>query len=506
MIDKIENDIMASYESGSIIFSDPQDRVQRYYLLKDNLDWTDKGKLFSNFKKFKPLYKYKGSLLLVDKKDFVLSINPILNFEVAKETDNDDLLFKNTRGLELRGIISDKLAFHTTITENQARHPKYVQNYIFNSYLSLPFQNRFAAFRDNGVDYFNATGYISFQPIKNIDLTFGHDKHFFGNGYRSLFLSDFSGNYPFLKINTKLWKFEYTNLFTEFISQFKGNEGNVYGYADGERIRKYSAMHHLSLNITRKLNIGIFESIIFSRGNGYEINYLNPIIFYRSIENQIGGTDNVLLGFDFKWKAFKNSLFYGQLLLDEWRFSAIIENNGDWRNKNGFQLGFKTVDLLGVHSLDVQLEYNQVRPYTYSHSDTISNFTHYNQPLAHPLGANFRELVGIVNYQTRFKVNASLKTMVAQIGTDIGDLNYGNNLFLGYNTRFQDFNNDLLQGNKNDLFLSNLVVSYNFWHNMFFDLSYTFRENLSDDNSLDYKSHTFSAGLRVNIGRSDYLF
>jgi hypothetical protein len=60
----------------------------------------------------------------------------------------------------------------------------------------------------------------------------------------------------------------------------------------------------------------------------------------------------------------------------------------------GLQLGAKYINALGIKNLDLQLEYNRVRPFTYSHRDSVANYTHYNQPMAHPLGANFSETIG----------------------------------------------------------------------------------------------------------------
>ena len=56
-------------------------------------------------------------------------------------------------------------------------------------------------------------------------MQFGHGKHFIGDGYRSLFLSDNSFNYPFLRIETKLGKLQYTNLYAELqdIQYFENN-------------------------------------------------------------------------------------------------------------------------------------------------------------------------------------------------------------------------------------------------------------------------------------------
>ena len=73
-----------------------------------------------------------------------------------------------------------------------------------------------------------------------------------------------------------------------------------------------------------------------------------------------------------------------------------------------YRLGVKYVDAFNIKNLDLQFETNRVRPYTYSHFDSVANYTHYNQPLAHPLGANFQEYIGILKYQPapRWYINA----------------------------------------------------------------------------------------------------
>ena len=64
-------------------------------------------------------------------------------------------------------------------------------------------------------------------------------------------------------------------------------------------------MHHLSVNLSKKLNIGFTESVVFQRdsttGSGFDLNYLNPVIFYRFVESFQGSADNTFIGLDFKW-------------------------------------------------------------------------------------------------------------------------------------------------------------------------------------------------------------
>ena len=82
-------------------------------------------------------------------------------------------------------------------------------------------------------------------------------------------------------------------------------------------------MHYLSANIGDRLNIGIFESIMLaedSLGNVFDINYMNPIIFYRPVEYSISYSrqGNALIRFIIKYKLTSSlSHLYGQVILDE---------------------------------------------------------------------------------------------------------------------------------------------------------------------------------------------
>ena len=90
----------------------------------------------------------------------------------------------------MRGRIGNKIGFATYLTDNQERDPLYVQQYATER-KAVPGQGFYQDFKGNGYDYFDTRGYLTFSASKYIDLTFGYDKNFIGNGYRSLFLSDF---------------------------------------------------------------------------------------------------------------------------------------------------------------------------------------------------------------------------------------------------------------------------------------------------------------------------
>jgi len=500
--------VVDSLRNESFFYSS-LDRKDHFYLLKDIWEWSPSSKIKSNKPFLKYFYKTKTDFFALDTTDFMVRINPIIHFEVMSELDNERFLFQNTRGIEVKGRISEKVGFYSMLTENQGRFQNDVSDYILTGeYPALPNGNRFKPFASGddfgGIDWFLARGYISFSPVKNIDIYFGHDQHFIGNGRRSLLLSDFSGPVPFIKIKTNVWKLQYTNLFAQLTNQFNNNDFFPEGFADGLRGKKFMALHHLSYNVNSKLNIGLFESVIFGRSNSVELSYFNPVIFYRAVENDLGSPDNVNIGLDFKWLLAKNISVYGQLLIDEWNFAALQAQEGDWKNKQAFQLGAKVINVAGIDHLDVQVEYSQVRPYTYTHYDTIANFTHFNNPLAHPLGANFRELLGIIKYQTRKDLFFQLQAAYYQKGLDSEDTNWGGNIFLDYRTLEQELNNSIGQGIQNDVFVAQFLTSWQFHHHLFIDAFYRFRS--SNNEVISNESHSMGLGFRMNIGRRELLF
>ena len=66
-----------------------------------------------------------------------------------------------------------------------------------------------------GYDYFDAEGYVGLDVSRNVALELGHGKHMLGNGMRSLLLSDTGDNYFYVKLNTRIWKLQYQNIWAE---------------------------------------------------------------------------------------------------------------------------------------------------------------------------------------------------------------------------------------------------------------------------------------------------
>lgn len=483
----------------------PVDRFNLQYLANDNWEWSVTAQNESENPILNHFYRVKSDFFHVQTEDFDLHINPVLYLSAGLEAGQDIHPYTNTRGVEMRGMISNKLGFYTYLGENQAVYPGYVRTWIDENRV-VPNQGFWKNFKENGVDFFTARGYISFDIIKNINLQFGHDRFFIGNGYRSMILSDFSNNYLFLKLNTKVWRLNYTNLFAQLTADsYIGRPGLI---GQEKFPRKFMTQHHLSINITDNFNLGVFETIMFGKPDStgfqrYELDYLNPIIFYRAIEHQSGSIDNAILGSDFKWLIGANYLLYGQLVLDEFLLREIRANSGWWANKYGYQLGLKKTNLFGIANLDLQLEHNMARPFLYAHQNIYTSYTHYRQPLAHPLGANFREYIGILRYQPLKRLALEGKVILAGYGLDTLNSNWGQDIRLSYLSRQLEYGNETGQGIGTDLSIFNFRASYQFRHNLFLEFNQLIRKQSSELEQFKQDNTFTSLALRWNFPQNN---
>jgi len=485
------------------IFSSRSDQFNRDFLRNDSWEWSRPETNTSKKPFLKSLYRNKSDLVYVDKPEFDLHVNPVLYVGGGFDSYRNDWLTTNTRGIEIRGMVDRKVGFYTFLADNQSVLPLYVQDEVDRNRV-VPHEGYWKNFKTNGVDFFQARAYIDFNISKHIYMQFGNDRTFIGNGYRSLIFSDYSPPTLFLRANVRVWKLNYLYQMNRMAADARTSGNERYP-------EKFMAFHHLTFNIGKKLNIGVFESIVFSpqdsvNNNSFDYGYLNPVIFFRAIEQQYGSSDNALLGFDLKWNAFKKVSFYGQLVLDEFKLHEITSGDGWWANKFAWQAGLKYIDALNVSNLDFQLEFNSVRPYTSAHFSQYGSYSNYRQSLAHPLGANFNEVVGIVRYQPMPKLNLIAKVFYANPGRDDTDQNWGGDILKNYESREQDYGNTIGQGNKNTILFVDLTASYMIRHNVFIDAKQIIRQSKSDLPAYNSNSSITSLALRWNIPQRNYDF
>lgn len=488
-------------DDDSIVFKNAQNaNVPNKPILRETFEKTPILKYF---------YKTPANLLQLHTPSFELIVNPIVKLSYYNQVDNSDIVFQNTRGIEARAYIDKKVYLYTQLLENQRSFLNYTEAWI-NKFRTIPGQgfwkNYISGVISNlkGYDYFNARAYVGFNPVNSINIEFGHGNHFLGNGYRSLLLSDFSHNYFYLKFYTRIWKFHYQNIFAEMAPTT-----TLLNPGDNLLPKKYTATHYLSFKPNNKFEIGIFETVIFARENHFELQYLNPVILYRAVEHFLDSPDNVILGTNVKWNPIKGISLYGQFVMDEFKLSEVKKQSGWWANKFGAQIGMKYMNAFGIDHLDLQIEYNAVRPYTYAHRDTlpglsnysVANYSHSNQPLAHPLGANFRETIFLLRYKPFNRLYCQARGLFTNYGDDGQGQNWGGNILNPLETIEMEYGNKIGQGIKKNIRALNVDISYELFHNYFIDLQGAWRQTKTD--VVTYQ-HYIGGGFRVNIANIAY--
>jgi hypothetical protein len=328
--------------------------------------------------------------------------------------------------------------------------------FVTDSLKLAPRFNRLISGGNGGALNLSLNGLAYWKPIPFVTLTIGNDKQFWGDGYRSLLLSENAASYPFIQAKINVWKIAYEHqvLFLKDLIAGKGTD----------RFNKFASMHLLSCNVSPSFNFYIFEAVVWQqqdsgRHRGVDIQYLNPTIFFRSVEYNIGSPDNMLMGLGGKLKLWDHVHFYGQFMLDEFNLKAIVKNWGWWGNKHGLQAGLKIYGSSPRRPQLFQVEYNLVRPYTYSHYTSLVNYGYLRQPLAHPDGANFEEFLALYRIAFTKLWMVHVKGAVTFYGTDPAGKNYGSDIYEYNSSYVSDYGNHLGQGIPTYDFAQELIVS-----------------------------------------------
>ncbi len=377
---------------------------------------------------YRKLYQENLFIIRDSASKFYCTIDPLFNFQGSVDhSDSNKKFYQNTRGILVQGNVGSKFAFSSSFWENQADYPTYLNQFIAENYV-VPGNGRPKLFGTNGYDFSMSEAYLSYSPSSHFNFQGGYGKNFIGDGYRSLFLSDNSFAYPYIRITTTFWHIQYTNLYTEFLDPFA--DPSILQNNEGLFQRKAGSFQYLSWNATPKMEWGLFQGMIWGAGNQYNqmtlnANYFNPLLFANTVKYGFNNAPNMVVGAALKYKFSNHFMAYGQLLLNDVPKQLKLVY---FDNQTAHQTGVKYYNSIGKVHFIFQLEYNEVRPYTYASKDSLDNYSNYNQSLADPMGANYRELVGILHLKyDHFSLSFQLN--YAQIGLDSNNHNFGSNIF-----------------------------------------------------------------------------
>lgn len=446
---------------------------------------------------------------------FNMTLHPEFDLTGWANASGGSGAFEKMLGFNFNAALGKKLSGNFRMRFSNSRLPLFIVRKILVNNV-VPGQGYASRIHTDEYQYSNGSGYISYTPSRFFNLQIGHGKNSIGDGYRSLLLSAHANNYGYARLTTNIWKIKYVNLFTSF-KDIRGSRGDRSLFT-----QKYSSIHYLDWNISKSVSLGLFEAVVWqgedtSGVRGFDVNYLNPIIFFRPVEFSLGSPDNVLLGINGKIKFLKRNFLYGQLLLDEFVLSEVTADikhylgkgdstqSGWWANKQAFQVGIKGYEPFKFRGFFYQAEFNFVRPYTYTHITINQNYGHFNEPLAHPLGANLVEKLLRLTYQ-KGRIYAEAKLIHSMYGQDTSatSVSFGQNIFRSYLDRKGEYDNRILQGIKTTLVYGELNVAYilNAQMNLRLEAGVIMRRESNAFRT--YHENYFKLGLKTSI--PDYFY
>lgn len=392
-------------------------------------------------------------LYSVRTKEFRMYANPVLFLSGGIDQNTDPAaadaslpLYNNLRGLVLRGSIGEKIGFHTEAGDYLARVPEFRYRQ-FRELGSIPGEEEIKQFGDqNGINYFKTRAYITAEATDWLRIKFGKDRAHWGNGWQSLILSDHAADAFLLNLTANIWKFQYVSQFAQLIDYIPGKPDVA-----GDFPRKYAAIHALNFRPNPHISFGVFESLMYGQNQpygrrGFELQYLNPVMFYRSVEQLIGSPDNATIGANLKVNLFDRIQLYGQALIDDFNFGNRTQGPGYWGNQWAVQAGLKYYNAFGIPTLDLQVETNHVRPYVYQHYSVVSNLSHYGESIGHAAGANVQDAHAILRYHPHPAWNLQIVASAIRQGLNLDDQNYGSDILSTYNLRPYEFGHTIGQG------------------------------------------------------------
>ncbi|MEX2379642.1 MAG: hypothetical protein WD530_02795 [Vicingaceae bacterium] len=364
-------------------------------------------------------------LIYLDSGNVQLSIDPLLNVEFGDDLRAEGIeertYYKNMRGFVARLNLGDQVSIVSTFRENQAVLPHYLDQRTTLTGVAYG-QGRTKNFGDYGYDFAMASAAVSYSPHERLNIQAGHGKHFIGEGYRSLLLSDMAFNYPYLRLQSD-WldgKVNYQNVYSLFqdLNRLEGNQ------SEGLFERKQGAFHFLNFSPDPRFSIGLFEGFIYpaldTSGNiDVPLNYWAPVIGLNTLLKGDERAGNSNLGVNVKGHLFKKLKLYSQLSF----FDEKI-------NQLAYQFGGKL--FLG-QAWTLQLEYNKGK----QQAQTSSLYHHYNESLTHPYQSDCEEFLGgLYFHKNRWMTRLLINNIAYYVNVDFVDFRQSYIVNPAYNLTF----------------------------------------------------------------------
>ncbi len=287
-------------------------------------------------------------------------------------------------------------------------------------------------------------------------------------------------------------------MWSQYTSEF---ERTIYalGYP-----RKWGQTYVLDWHATKQFNISVFNAVISPNETADHkkdvgISLASPIMFVHADKSPSGVQLNNISGLNLKYSITPSVNIYAQGMLDE-------SGNADWQKRYGWQAGVRVSDLANINGLNALVEFNTVRPYSYASANTATIYSHNNEPLAHPLGANFKEGVFVTDYTYKswwFRLEA----IASRYGNDSSaNADYGRDIFKLTDLHSKENNVNTGQGLHTKLYYGDFKAAYvlNNKTNLRVETGAVYRKESNIEKK--YRDVYFYIGVRMSFRKLIYDF
>lgn len=308
--------------------------------------------LFDGSEKF--IYYYRDS-------SHSVSFSPLASADmiIEKIDDHSDHVLMGNLGFRLYGTLDQMVGYYLQVTNgavlNGNREIALIDNKIS--------QN--VKFVELGSDFDFSESHVNFQKDW-FYFSIGRQTRLLGAGlFQRVFFSDNAPPMDAFDISARFEHFDYRFTHGSLIAIYP--DTLTTGWAAGIP-SKYVAQHRFALRPDWG-EIAFWESVIYSK-RGFDLAYLNPLSFFKSLEHALHDRDNAMMGLDATIRPIDGLQFKGSFLLDDIKFGEI--GTGYWANKWAWNASLEFALSGGI---DLGLEYSRVEPYTFSHFDTLNAMT-----------------------------------------------------------------------------------------------------------------------------------
>jgi len=323
-------------------------------------------------------------------KIFSLNVEPILGYEIKNVFDKG-LYHHRWNGLKLFGYIYDSFGFKLSFNDNLEKGVDLISLHKYNPKTGINIIKGSV----NTIEYDDVNASISYSWDWG-DITFAKDYSEIGYGIDGkIILSNRAPSFPFINLSIAPFKnlrFTYLHgwLHSVLIDSTSIKYTSVKGRESYDHREKFIAMHLVSFEPLRNLNISVGESIIYS--DKVEPIYLIPIMFFRLADHYMmkddsnsGDNAQIFGNISFTIPILKMRL-YSSIFIDELSVTGLLEG-GDYFSAVAYTFGSQFVDPIIKNSI-VSFEYTRVNPFVYMNSNDAQTFRSHNYQLGHWIGSN----------------------------------------------------------------------------------------------------------------------